>query len=148
MFMKLTLVLVVFGIVAFLVGTLTVPELGEANPRVKILAAISVAKVHRKALDAACAKQRLRPDITLDELGLGEPASYAGNFRSGVDVKVESNTEARVIVRLKALGKAVPPNASVTYTGRCSARAMVWSRASAPPGLLATEPRRRDQPAA
>jgi hypothetical protein len=33
MFMKLTLVLVVFGIVAFLVGMLTVPELGEANPR-------------------------------------------------------------------------------------------------------------------
>mgnify|MGYP001078707937 FL=1 len=146
--MKLTLVLVVFGIVAFLVGTLTVPELGEANPRVKILAAISVAKAHREALDKACAEQRLRQSLTLVELGLGEPESYAGNFRSGVDVNIDGDTRVRVTVHLQALGQSAPAHARVQYTGECNARAMTWSRSSTPPDLLTTVPRAGDKPAA
>ena len=148
MFMKLTLVLVVFGIVAFLVGTLTVPELGEANPRVRILAAISVAKAHREALDKACAEKRLQQNLPLAELGLGAPESYAGNFRSGVGVNIENATRAQVTVYLKALGNSLPANASVQYTGDCNAGTMTWSRASTPPDLLKTVPLSRDKPAA
>ena len=54
MLMKFILAVVVFGVVAFLVGSMTAPEVGDSNPRVKILAAISVAKQHRAALESAC----------------------------------------------------------------------------------------------
>jgi len=60
---KLAMVLVVFGVVAFAVGTLTVPELGEANPRNKIVAAISVAKEHRGALNKACEGKALKAGL-------------------------------------------------------------------------------------
>ena len=44
MLMRLVLVVIVFGVVAFAVGTMTAPEVGEGNPRIKILAAASIAK--------------------------------------------------------------------------------------------------------
>lgn len=139
MFMKLTLVLVVLGVVAFVVGTLTVPELGESNPRVKILAAVSVAKTHRKALDDVCANGTLGPELTLQQLGLEAPEAYAGNFRSRVDVDVMSAGEASVTVRLRSIASSVPADAAVTYTGRCSNRTMTWTRQSTPASLLPEE---------
>ena len=134
--MKLTMILVVFGVVAFLVGTLTVPELGEANPRVKILAAISVAKTHRDALDKTCTQGLLKAGMPPGDLGLEAPDAYAGNFRSGVDVAVVSPAQALVTVRLKSIGKAVPADANVRYTGDCADGVMRWSRSTSPADLL------------
>lgn len=61
MLMRLVLVVIVFGVVAFAVGTMTAPEVGEGNPRIKILAAASIAKEHRAALEQACSLGDLTP---------------------------------------------------------------------------------------
>jgi hypothetical protein len=138
MLMRLLLAIVVFGIVAVMIGSMTAPEVGQGNPRVKILAAISVAKQHRAALDKACARLVLRPEVSLAYLGLGSPESYAGNFRSRVDIDVESATTALVTVHLKSLGQQVPKNAWVRYTGTCKSTQMSWQRTSSPDVLLPT----------
>lgn len=142
MFMKFMLGVIVFGIVAFLVGLMTAPEVGDSNPRIKILAAISVAKEHRDALDAACRRARLGTDISLVDLGLQSPAAYAGNFRKRVDVDVVSATEAHVTVHLKALGDQVPEDAYVRYSGSCDNAKMTWVRASSPSDLLPPKAKR------
>ena len=136
MLMKFLLAFIVFGIVAFLVGTMTAPQVGDGNPRVKILAAISAAKTHRAALTRACERSMLRDGITLVELDLKAPEAYAGNFRSRIDVAVASRSEATVTVALKSLGETVPDGATVTYAGTCTANSMTWARSTNPPDLL------------
>lgn len=142
MLMKFMLGVIVFGIVAFLVGLMTAPEVGDSNPRIKILAAISVAKEHRDALDAACKRSRLSDKLSLVDLGLQSPAAYAGNFRKRVDVDILSGSEAQVTVHLKALGDSVPADAYVRYSGTCDKARMTWARASSPLDLLPPKAKR------
>lgn len=139
MLMRLVLVVIVFGVVAFAVGTMTAPEVGEGNPRIKILAAASIAKEHRASLEQACSLGTLRPDITLTELGLKSPGSYAANYRSRVQVEVKSKAEAFVTVYLKAIGGDIPDASSVRYAGNCQSKSMQWQRSTSPSGLLAAD---------
>jgi DNA-binding beta-propeller fold protein YncE len=137
MLTKLAMVLVVLGAVAFAVGTLTVPELGEANPRSKIVAAISVAKAHRDALDNACEANTLEAGLSHAKLGLERAQAYAANFRSRVDVEVESATAAKVTVALKNIAATVPPGSTVSYVGNCDNGNMSWVRTSSLAGWSA-----------